>query len=190
MRVVVTGAASGIGKATARRFLAEGHEVLAVDLDEAGLQDLSAEGASTMIADVADPDQRAAVATEAAGCSSFVYSAAAIFTKDLLTVTVEDWRRLFAINAESVFFVCQQVGPTMPSGSAIIILSSSSAKQYHRGRGLRGDEDHHLVDHTIVRLPTGLAGREGQRDLPGRHRYSDAGSSARGGRAGTRVNRR
>ena len=128
MRAVVTGAASGIGKAAARRFLAEGYEVLAVDVNEAGMQDLSAEGASTTTADLADPDQRTAVATEAFGCSALVNSAGAIFTKDLLAVTVEDWRRLFAINAESVFFLCQQVGPTMPSGSAIVNLSSSSAK--------------------------------------------------------------
>ncbi len=128
MRAVITGAASGIGKATARRFLAEGHEVLAVDLDEAGLQVLSADGADTMTADLADADQRTAVATEAFGCSALVNSAGAIFTKDLLAVTVEDWRRLFAINAESVFFLCQEVGPTMPTGSAIVNLSSSSAK--------------------------------------------------------------
>lgn len=128
MRAVVTGAASGIGKAAARRFLAEGHDVLAVDVNEAGMQDLSAEGCSTMTADLADPDQRTGVATEAAGCSALVNSAGAIFTKDLLAVTVEEWRRLFAINAESVFFLCQQVGPTMPSGSAIVNLSSSSAK--------------------------------------------------------------
>jgi len=128
VRAVVTGAASGIGKAAARRFLAEGHGVLAVDVNEAGMRDLSAEGAGTMAADLADPVQRTAVATEAFGCSALVNSAGAIFTKDLLAVTVEDWRGLFAINAESVFFLCQQVGPTMPSGSAIVNLSSSSAK--------------------------------------------------------------
>ena len=128
MRAVITGAASGIGRATARRFLAEGHDVLAVDLDAAGMQVLAGEGAGTMTADLADPDQRTAVALEAAGCTALVNSAGAIMTKDLLAVTVDDWRRLFAINAESVFFLCQQIGSTMPSGSAIVNLSSSSAK--------------------------------------------------------------
>lgn len=128
MRAVITGAARGIGRATAGRFLAEGHDVLAVDLDAAGLEVLAGEGAATMAADLADPDQRAAVAAAAAGCTALVNSAGAIFTKDLLAVTVEDWRRLFAINAESVFFLCQLIGPTMPSGSAIVNLSSSSAK--------------------------------------------------------------
>lgn len=128
MRAVITGAASGIGKATALRFLTEGHEVLAVDLDGEGLQVLSAEGADTMIADLADANQRTAVATAAAGCVALVNSAGAVLTKDLLAVTVHDWRRLFAINAESVFFLCQEVGPTMPTGSAIVNLASSSAK--------------------------------------------------------------
>lgn len=128
MRAVITGAASGIGKATALRFLADGHQVLAVDLAEDGLRTLSAQGAETITADLADADARTAVAAAAAGCGALVNSAGSILTKDLLTVTLDDWRRLFAINAESVFFLCQQVGPTMPSGSAIVNLSSSSAK--------------------------------------------------------------
>jgi len=128
VRAVITGAASGIGRATARRFLAEGHDVLAVDLDGAGMQVLAGEGATTMTADLADPDQRASVSAVATGCTALVNSAGAIMAKDLLAVTVQDWRRLFAINAESVFFLCQQIGPTMPSGSAIVNLSSSSAK--------------------------------------------------------------
>ena len=41
---------------------------------------------------------------------------------------MDDWRRLFAVNAESTFFLCQRIGPTMANGSAIVNLSSSSAK--------------------------------------------------------------
>jgi NAD(P)-dependent dehydrogenase (short-subunit alcohol dehydrogenase family) len=41
---------------------------------------------------------------------------------------MDDWRRLFAVNAESAFFLCQRIGPTMANGSAIVNLSSSSAK--------------------------------------------------------------
>lgn len=128
MRAVVTGAASGIGLATARRFLAEGHHVLGVDLDAAGLEALTADGAETLIADVGDPDQRSRVATAAARCDALVNAAGILVASDLLEVTVDDWRRLFAVNAESVFFLCQQIGRTMPSGSAIVNLSSSSAK--------------------------------------------------------------
>jgi NAD(P)-dependent dehydrogenase (short-subunit alcohol dehydrogenase family) len=128
MRAVVTGAASGIGKTTARRFLAEGCAVLAIDIAGDALAELGALGATTMVADLASPDERDAVAEAAAGCSALVNAAGILLAKDLLSVTVEDWRRLFTVNAESVFFLCQRVGPTMPAGSSIVNLSSSSAK--------------------------------------------------------------
>ena len=43
-------------------------------------------------------------------------------------VTVDDWRSVFAVNAEAMFFLCQGIGYTMPTGGAIVNLSSSSAK--------------------------------------------------------------
>lgn len=128
MRAVITGAASGIGAATAQRFLAEGYDVLGVDLDAERLEGLAAYGADTLIADVGDPDQRNVITTAAATCDAFVNAAGILVASDLLDVTVDDWRRLFTVNAESVFFLCQQIGPTMPSGSSIVNLSSSSAK--------------------------------------------------------------
>ena len=63
---IVTGAASGIGAATARLFAAEGARVALVDLDEAGLAKVAAEiGSDTLVipADVSNDDQaRAGVA--------------------------------------------------------------------------------------------------------------------------------
>jgi NAD(P)-dependent dehydrogenase (short-subunit alcohol dehydrogenase family) len=41
---------------------------------------------------------------------------------------VEGWRDTFRINAESVFFLCQEIGPRLRDGGAIVNLSSSSAK--------------------------------------------------------------
>lgn len=128
MRAVITGAASGIGRATVQRFLAEGHDVLGVDLDSERLQQLAVDGADTLVADVGDANQRNDIATAAAGCDALVNAAGILVASDVLDVTVEDWRRVFAVNAESVFFLCQQIGPTMPSGASIVNLSSSSAK--------------------------------------------------------------
>lgn len=125
---VVTGAASGIGAATAQRFLDEGWRVLAVDVNEGGLETLGAAGAETLVADLADMDRLEAVAAAARGCDALVNAAGVILLKDLLEVTSQDWDRLFSVNAKSIFFLCQQIGPTMPPGSAIVNLSSSSAK--------------------------------------------------------------
>ena len=64
-RGIVTGAASGIGRATAARLLREGVDVLAVDVDERGLEPLAAAGAETLVADLGDPAARERVAAAA-----------------------------------------------------------------------------------------------------------------------------
>ncbi len=43
-------------------------------------------------------------------------------------MTVEDWRTIQTVNAEAVFFLCQQIGPRLNPGGAIVNLSSSAAK--------------------------------------------------------------
>ena len=55
--VIVTGAASGIGRATARAFAAQGARVMLADVDAAGLAALAAElpGSATVVTDVTDP---------------------------------------------------------------------------------------------------------------------------------------
>ena len=47
---------------------------------------------------------------------------------DVLEVTVEEWRTIQTVNAESVFFLCQGIGARLNPGGAIVNLSSSSAK--------------------------------------------------------------
>jgi len=62
-RVLVTGAASGIGLAIARLFRREGAAVAMLDRDEVGLAKAQVDGAATLVCDVADERQvRAAVA--------------------------------------------------------------------------------------------------------------------------------
>lgn len=127
-RAVVTGAARGIGLAIARRLLAEGASVLAVDLDGDGLKTIEAEGADTLVANVADPAGRQSIA-DAAGEPRYLVNAAGIlFVRPIWEVSLEDWRRLYAVNVEGTFFLCQVLGQRMPSGGAIVNLSSSSAK--------------------------------------------------------------
>jgi NAD(P)-dependent dehydrogenase (short-subunit alcohol dehydrogenase family) len=127
-RAVVTGAARGIGLAIARRLLAEGASVLAVDLDGDGLKTIEAEGAETLVANVADPGGRQAIA-DAGGEPRYLVNAAGIlFVRPIWEVSLEDWRRLYAVNVEGTFFLCQALGQRMPSGGAIVNLSSSSAK--------------------------------------------------------------
>jgi NAD(P)-dependent dehydrogenase (short-subunit alcohol dehydrogenase family) len=125
---VVTGAASGIGRATAERLLREGVSVLGVDRDEAGLRPVAEAGGDILVADLALPDERERVADAAAGADYLVNAAGIIRLKPILEFTVEDWRDIFTINVESIFFLCQRIGPQLREGGAIVNLSSSSAK--------------------------------------------------------------
>ena len=127
-RGIVTGAGSGIGKAVVLRMLREGVEALAVDIDAGRLSQLENAGCETLVADITDPEVRLRLADWAEGAHYLVNSAGVIMIKPIFDVTVEDWRRLQTINAEATFFLCQQIGPRLCTGGAIVNLSSSSAK--------------------------------------------------------------
>ena len=52
----------------------------------------------------------------------------ALRRQPIFETTLDDWRDIFAVNAEAVFFLCQAVGPRLRPGGAIVNLSSTSAK--------------------------------------------------------------
>ena len=127
-RALVTGAASGIGEAVARRLLRDGAEVVAVDIDAAGLAGVEAEGARALVVDLGTAEGRARV-IEAADDFDFLVNAAAIIRLvPIFETTPKDWHDIFSVNAEAVFFLCQQIGPKLRPGGAIVNLSSVSAK--------------------------------------------------------------
>jgi len=127
-RAVVTGAASGIGRATAERLIEDGYEVLAVDRDSGGLAPVAELGADVLAADLAAEVDRDAVARAAAGVNHVVQAAGIIRLKRITELTTRDWHDIMAVNAEAVFFLCQTIGPTMPPGGSILNVSSVSAK--------------------------------------------------------------
>jgi NAD(P)-dependent dehydrogenase (short-subunit alcohol dehydrogenase family) len=127
-RAVVTGAASGIGRATAHRLLAEGVSVVAVDLNEEGLHEVREAGAEILVADLGTEEGCDSVVAAGAGGDYLVNAAGVIRLVPLFEATRQDWRDLFRVNAESIFFLCQQLGPQLRDGGAIVNLSSVSAK--------------------------------------------------------------
>lgn len=127
-RAIVTGAASGIGRAVTERLLRDGVQVLAVDRDVAGLAMLTAANCNRQIADLGDHDQRLSLAVAAQDYDYLINSAGVILLKPIAEVTLDDWRHIQTVNAEAVFFLCQQIGPRLRPGGAIVNLSSSSAK--------------------------------------------------------------
>src|SRR4030088_1266459 len=61
------------------------------------------------------PD-RTRVTAAARGVHYLVNAAGIIRIGPILEATVQDWRDIFTINAESIFFLCQGIGPHMPAG--------------------------------------------------------------------------
>ena len=127
-RAVVTGAASGIGQAVARRLLDEGATVIAADLNEAGLAPLLEAGATPFVGDLASDADRDRLVALGGGVDFLVNAAGIIRLKPILEFTVQDLRDIYAVNVEATWDLVSRIGRTMPSGGAIVNLSSSSAK--------------------------------------------------------------
>jgi NAD(P)-dependent dehydrogenase (short-subunit alcohol dehydrogenase family) len=128
---VVTGAGRGMGRAIAQRLHAEGARVVAVDVEPAGLAELDAgAGLQTVAADLADPAGRARVMDAAlADRVDFLVNAAAILgPRPFWEVTEDHFRRVFAVNLESAWFLSLGLGQRLEEGGAIVNFSSPSAR--------------------------------------------------------------
>jgi NAD(P)-dependent dehydrogenase (short-subunit alcohol dehydrogenase family) len=134
-RAIVTGAASGLGLAIARRLAAEGAGVALLDIQREPLEAAAAElggDALAVPADVRSPDQvgEAVRAAERAlgGLDTLVVCAGVIHVKSLAEVTEEDWDRTLDVNLKGAFLCCQAAAPALrASGRGRIVLISSDA---------------------------------------------------------------
>jgi NAD(P)-dependent dehydrogenase (short-subunit alcohol dehydrogenase family) len=111
---VITGAASGIGRASARRFAQEGAKVVVADLDEAAGHAVADEIDGTFVrADVTNPDDVSALYATAAqryGGIDILFNNAGISPNDddsVLLTELEAWRRVQDVNLTSVFLCCK-----------------------------------------------------------------------------------
>ncbi len=135
--VLVTGAASGIGRAIMERLAAEGARLVALDVQEEALSALAGElravGAEveTRRCDVSDEGQvDAAVAACVArfGRLDALVNVAAILRADLLhELRTDDWNRVIAINLSGTFFACRAALPHLLESRGNIVNVSSTA---------------------------------------------------------------
>jgi 3alpha(or 20beta)-hydroxysteroid dehydrogenase len=130
---VITGAAGGIGAASARRFAAEGASLLLTDADASGAEQLAEElggGTVSRVHDVtseADWQAVKAAALEAHGRIDILLNNAGIFlAAPLLETTLEDFQRVFGVNAVGVFLGMRAVAPSMSEQRAGSIVNVSS----------------------------------------------------------------
>jgi NAD(P)-dependent dehydrogenase (short-subunit alcohol dehydrogenase family) len=135
---VVTGGASGAGKAVAARLVAEGARVSLWDQNEEGLRQVQAEvGATSMhVVDVADAGsvQSAAEASQAAlsridllVCSAGITGA----TVPVRDFPIDGWKRVIDINLNGVFYSCRAVLPYMLANGygRIVNVASVAGKE-------------------------------------------------------------
>lgn len=130
---VVTGAGSGIGRATARRFVAEGARVGAIDLDEASIEKSAGGELLPIAADVADEtDVASAVSRVKATFGKIdVLAHFAGITRDSMAskMDLEAWEMVLRVNLSGTFLVARAVANEMReagNGGSIILTSSRS----------------------------------------------------------------
>ena len=134
---IITGAASGIGRATAALFAREGAPLVLNDIDRQGLETAAAQlgkGKHRAVAgDISKEETARRLAEEAMSAFGridvLVNNAGIHFLKDVTDMSVEEWDRLMDINLKSMFLCCKHVIPHMLKGKkgAIVNLASISS---------------------------------------------------------------
>lgn len=137
---LVTGAASGIGRAITERFVAEGAHVAAGDVDRLGLERLQDElGAAVHIGvcDVTDEGSVSGFVTDAVrdlGSLDVVVANAGAGTYSPITEhSLEEWKRILDLCLTGVFLTIKHTGPHIRSGGSIVTIASLNAIQPARG---------------------------------------------------------
>jgi NAD(P)-dependent dehydrogenase (short-subunit alcohol dehydrogenase family) len=163
-RILVTGAARGIGRAVCKRAAERGARVFAVDLLEdelATLSDSEDPAVGTLVKDlrgVADIDSLCAQVSETlGGLDALIHVAGVIVRKaDIDSITEEDWDLQCDVNLKSTFFLnraAARIMGTQDSGGAIVNFSSQG---WWTG-GFGGSVTYAATKGGVVSLTRGLA---------------------------------
>jgi len=131
--VVVTGAGSGLGLASARRMAAEGARIVAVDIDEpAGAAAAKETSGEFVAADVTDEDQVRDLfdaVVQRYGRVDVAFNNAGISPPDddsILTTGIDAWQRVQQVNLTSVYLCCKYVLPHMLAARRGSIINTAS----------------------------------------------------------------
>jgi NAD(P)-dependent dehydrogenase (short-subunit alcohol dehydrogenase family) len=138
--VVVSGAGSGIGRATAQRLAEEGARVACLDINKDAVEDTAGKlgaGARAFVCDIGDPSQvEAAVsaAADAMGGIQVLCNVAGILRTDHThELALENWERVIRVNLTGTFLMCKAALPHLLANkrSAIVNTSSTAALGSH-----------------------------------------------------------
>lgn len=139
---LVTGGASGIGRCTVDRFVAEGARVVVGDVDDVRLAEVAADhGDSVAVApcDVVDEDRvetLAGLAVDRFGGLDIAFANAGIGSVGrIVDADLAEWRRVMDINLTGVFLTVKHAGRKMRDGGAIVVTASLNSVQPGIGMG-------------------------------------------------------
>ncbi len=132
-RIVITGAASGIGRATAELFAREGARIAVLDMNQAGA-DATAKSVSgtAIVVDVRKEESVNQAIEKAAaamgGIDGLVNAAGVAFHAPIKDTALSDWQRVIDINLTGPFLVCRAAMPwLLKAGGATIVNIASGA---------------------------------------------------------------
>ena len=179
MRAIVTGAASGIGRATCLRLARDGKasgvaaRIAAVDLPsspslDAAVAKLRALGAEAVAlhADLATVDGPGRVVEEAmarfGGLDAVVSNAGVNRPGPLVQYAVEDWDRMFAVNTRATWLLAKAAYPALKaSRGAMVAIASMSGSNAHANLGPYGPSKAAVI--MLVKVLAQELGRDGIR---------------------------
>lgn len=130
-RILITGAASGIGRATARMFMEEGAEVILLDRNSEGLDATlgGGRGTATVVDITSASDVRHAVdaaGEQIGGIDGVINAAGIMLTGPTIDMTAETWRQVIDVNLSGSFHVIKAALPWLQRNQGATIVNIAS----------------------------------------------------------------
>ncbi|WP_265570948.1 SDR family NAD(P)-dependent oxidoreductase [Sphingomicrobium nitratireducens] len=122
-KILITGAASGIGRACADHFAARGARLVLVDRDGEGFSDLEREH-DTHVADVSDPAFWDAIPLD--GLTGAIVNAGIGTAAPIEDLDFAEWRQVMSVNLDGAFLTLQRAIRAMKDGGAITVTASAT----------------------------------------------------------------